>query len=306
MNIITVTLNPAYDVHYYLDRFVPFTENYARSVFTQAGGKGLNVSRALKRNGIDSLAYIFAGRENSENFIRDVRQSAIQAKYTLLDGRIRENITLHGDGAPETRISLDSFCVHEKELDKLEDELLAYCGADTVVVFSGRVPKGISERRLLQFLIKLRKGGLKLCVDSNSLTFKQLIQISPWLIKPNEQELSSFANAGSDAEMLAIAGSLVEKGIENVIITLGARGAVYANREFSCRVRTPAIKALSTIGAGDSVIAGFIAAYAGGDPPRTAIKTAAAFGTAACMTKGTAPPEADDIKKIYPLIELLE
>jgi len=92
-----------------------------------------------------------------------------------------------------TRISLDEFRINDDIITALEGELLEICGQDTIIVSAGRVPKGVPQERILDFSYRLKKKGAKLAIDSNSFVFEQLAQIRPWLIKPNEQEISAFA-----------------------------------------------------------------------------------------------------------------
>lgn len=308
MKIITITLNPAFDIHYEIEDFRLYKENYVSSILISAGGKGINVSRALQKNNIDNMAYIILGRDNAPDFVSRLEKEELNFKAIYCDGRIRENITIHSSDGRETRISQDNFHLSPDILDKLLEELKKSIDQNTILVFAGRIPKGLSKGRVIGFLQELRKGACLLVVDSNSFSMEELLRIRPWLIKPNEQEIESLigerVNTLEQAKRAAV--KIHDMGIDNVIISMGKEGAVMASAEWSGGVRAPSISPVSTIGAGDSMIAGFIGAYSQGLDRKECLKNAVAFGTAACLTEGTAPPRYNDIQKIRDKVIELE
>ena len=105
--IYTITLNPAFDLHYEMDEFVPFSENYVKKAKKSPGGKGINVSKALSVMGVSNKAYVVLGKENGDEFLNGLKDIDIEPFYE--EGRIRENITIHPEKGKETRISLDNF-----------------------------------------------------------------------------------------------------------------------------------------------------------------------------------------------------
>lgn len=300
--IITITLNPAFDLHYGLDRFEAEKENYVNTVICDAGGKGINISRALKFNGVENTAYVILGKENAAQFEQNMQTDGVNYIPVYTEGRIRENITLHPSGAKETRISLDNFSINSDILNELYAKLEKDLDEDTLVSFSGRIPKGVSKDEVIVFLKNIIAKGAKVAVDSNSLTPDDLIRIHPWFIKPNEQEIAAFLGReiNDSREAASVAAELVARGLsEEVMISLGKHGSVWSDGKQSAIVSVPAITVLSTIGAGDSTVAGYIAATAKGDEPIEALRLACSFGTAACITEGTRPPMPDDVNKIF-------
>lgn len=307
MKIITITLNPAFDVHYKMKNFQLHRENYVDTMSVFAGGKGINVSRALRSNGMDSTAFIAFGRENSDRFITMLDANGVRWGGVFCDGRIRENVTIHTVGGEETRISLDDFSLSEPMLNQLYSEMKGVVCKDTIVAFSGRIPRGLSKESVLGFLGNLRATGAKLCVDCNSFSFPDLLELKPFLVKPNEQEATKFCGApvGSMEEAVAAAKKIRESGLENVVISMGKDGAAFAGDGMSCVAKVPKITPLSTIGAGDSTVAGFIAAYAEGKNIEQCLINAVSFGTAACLTEGTLPPLPADVMHIKTLTRLV-
>ena len=300
MKIVTLTLNPAFDIHCHTPSFQPFHENLARITANDAGGKGINISRALTNTGVENTALVVLGEENADGFRRCLAADGMQYCEITVGGRIRENITLHTDNAPETRISFAGFTVDDGLLEQVEkalDALIDDCGILTV---TGRNPSGLSMDALKRMLIRFRDRGVKLIVDSRSFSLQDLLDVRPWLIKPNEEEIGMYTDITvkdlNDAK--SAADELRGKGIENVMISLGAQGAMLSTSEGAYIANAPEVKVLSTIGAGDSSIGGFCAAAKAGLPYSEMLRYAVAYGSAACMTEGTRPPEAESVKTL--------
>lgn len=297
MNIITLTLNPAFDTHCYIEDFKPYFENLAKVTSYDACGKGVNISRTLNVGGVENTALLLLGEDNADAFKKRLLDDGINFSEITVKGKIRENITVHTNGKNETRISFEGFeCTGEILYDV--EKMLGESLSDTVVTFTGRAALGISTEELKSFLLNLKAKGARLVIDSRSFnTASDLTAVKPWLIKPNEEEISMYTDIKvSDAESaLKAAKEIHEKGIENVMISLGASGAVLYCDEGGFHCSAPKIDAVSTIGAGDSSIAGFIAATKLGLSKKDALKYAVCYGSAACLTEGTRPPRREDI-----------
>ena len=231
MRIYTITLNPAYDIHAELEHFLSYHENLARVTSRDAGGKGVNISRALKNAGVENTAVVVVGRDNSADFLAELSAASLDSVIFETEGRIRENITLHSADAPETRISFSGFALDESILQKISDTITA--DGDTVITFTGRVPNGISIEAVKSFLLSLKKGGAKIVIDSRSFTLSDIFEVSPYLIKPNEEEIAEFLGEkiGTIEKAAAAALKIHKEGVENVMISLGGLGAVLACRE---------------------------------------------------------------------------
>lgn len=300
MKIITVTLSPAIDIHCHADSFCAKKENFAKITSRDAGGKGVNISRALISYGIDNSAIVAVGEENSEGFLGSLKADGINCTAVIAKGSIRENITIHPSGAKETRLSFDGFCGDRKLLDEVEDCVNEIYESSDIVAIAGSIPLGIKIDEIKSFVQRLKAKGLLFVIDSRSFSPADIIECAPFLIKPNEEEIAAYI--GKEAKCLdqaaEAARSIHQKGINNVMISLGARGAVLACDNGVFFAQAPKIEALSTIGAGDSSIAGFLTAYTAGASSEDCLKTAVAFGSAACLTEGTKPPKKQDIDSL--------
>lgn len=304
MKIYTLTLNPAYDVHATADKLSLGHENLADINSRQAGGKGVNVSRALQSHGIQNTAVVVLGKENAGDFTRELGAIGLDCLYFEQEGRIRENLTVHCTNGPETRISFRGFSVDESLLDEITEKLVV--DEDTVITFTGSVPAGISHDSVLNFLRNLSEKGAKLVLDSKSLTLEDIFTLKPWLIKPNQEEISAYFNCWVESVEQALEKSSIfaQNGVTNVMISLGEQGAMLLSGGKTYLATPPAIEAVSTIGAGDSAIAGFIAAALAGHTPGGCLQTAVTYGTAACLTEGTLPPLPQDTAAIFPNVAL--
>lgn len=300
MKIVTLTLNPAFDIHCHTPNFQPFHENLAHITAIDAGGKGINISRALTNMGVENTALVVLGEENADSFRRSLTADNIQFCEISVGGRIRENITLHTENTPETRISFAGFTVDDTLLKAVEQRLNELIDGNAILTVTGRNLEGLSMDALKDMLIRFRKKGVKLIVDSRSFSLQDLLDVRPWLIKPNEEEIGMYTDmAVKDLHgAKAATDELRGKGIENVMISLGSQGAILCCAEGSYVANAPRIKVLSTIGAGDSSIGGFCAAAKAGQHFSEMLRYAVAYGSAACMTEGTRPPEAASVEAL--------
>ena len=305
MKIITLTLNPAFDLHCFVKNFEPYHENLADISSLEAGGKGVNISRALGSLGVENKALVVLGKENGDAFRQALAKNGTDSIFIELEGRIRENITLHTENSPETRISFRGFSADASLLHRVEASLSGNVDSDTVVTFTGSLPDGVSVEDAKNMLKGLKAEGTKIVIDSRSFKLDDIKELYPWLIKPNEEEIQMYSRVKvTDLESAAIAAAELQKSCaENVIISLGDKGAVLACKEGSFTSTAPKIKALSTVGAGDSMIAGFIAATQTHRPPLDTLKFAVSCGSAACLTEGTTPPDKNTVTSLMHQLE---
>lgn len=306
MKIVTLTLSPAFDIHADTDTLAVNRENIAKITDYNAGGKGVNISRALLAYGVESTAIVVLPEENGESFAESLRRKNINFCSIITKGRIRENITVHTSDGGETRLSFEGAAAPADIMNKISvitDEL---CDADTVLTLTGRIPAGVSLVAVKEYVKKLSERGVRVVIDSKSFSLADLIEARPFLIKPNEEEISLYTKTNADTFDGAIiaAKELCEKGIENVMISLGEKGAVLVSGGNAYVVPAPSVHAVSTIGAGDSSIAGFLAAMRRGASLGDSLKLAVAFGSAACLTEGTRPPRKEDITEIFKSLNL--
>lgn len=296
--IFTLTLCPAFDVHLSLDEFLPERENLAALGAEDAGGKGVNISRALYSMGMASVAVIALGEASAERYLGALGLEGEMLRTLRVPGRIRENITLHPARGRETRVSLPGFSAPPSFLSQVAS-CLSDLKAGDVLTVTGRNPEGVCMEEMKQMLREEMARGVRLVIDSRSFSLSDLCDLRPRLIKPNEEEIAAYT--GREVRTLADAASEAEAlrraGIENVMISLGALGSVLACPTGVYTCAAPRLSPVSTVGAGDSSIAGFLYAEGQGLPAPQCLRHAVAFGSAACLTEGTEPPARKDIER---------
>ena len=304
MKIYTLTLNPAYDIHAFAENFAPYHENLATVQSREAGGKGVNISRALNASGVPNTAVIVLGRENCGDFKQALQEASMDCILFEKEGRIRENLTLHCANTPETRISFAGFSVDDGILTQIQQVITV--DKDTIVTYTGRTPKGMTKEMVTSFLKTLRQQGAKIVLDSKSFSLEDIYEIQPWLIKPNQEEISEYfsCDVKTISQAQEKAREFARHGIANAMISLGEQGALLIADGEAYVAKPPVISAVSTIGAGDSSIAGFLAAAHQGKSAAECLKMAVSFGTAACLTAGTLPPKPEDVRRIFDGVEM--
>lgn len=301
MKVYTITLNPVYDIFYRVPSLKLNEENQASSIQLYTGGKGVNVSRALISGGHDNTsAYLLLGQENCQPFIEGLVRDQIHTRLFYTDGRMRENITLIDEAGNETRIVMNNFSANPDTLSYVLSALKKEVTPDDIIACCGRFPAGIPIEDTVEFIEGLKEITNKVVLDTKSIGLSDLLEIAPWFIKPNQKEIEALIGYPcNDAETaLMAAEELYLKGVSNVFITLGDRGAVYCGELGKCFVGIPSIVPLSTVGAGDSTVAGFIAGYMESPTMKNCAATACAYGTACCLEPGTNPPTPENIAAI--------
>ena len=294
MKIITLTLNPAYDVHCHVGELTVGKESLLTPVSRDAGGKGINIARALKVLGISSENIVVLGEASSVDFISLLEREGLNSRTVAVEGRIRENITVTEDSGRETRLSFPGFLADDELLYRVGEIVYPTVDFDTVVTFSGRLPEGITHGAMMDFLLGFKERGAKLVLDSHALSREDICLLGPWLVKPNLEEAPRYL--GKDIENGAL--RLSEEGVENVVVSLGGDGAILASGGKLYRVRAPKIEPLSTVGAGDSSLAGFICAAACELSKENLLRFAVAMGSAACLAPGTSAPSREDFERL--------
>lgn len=308
MNIYTLTLNPAFDVHAHAEAFALHRESVAAVLSRDAGGKGVNISRALAALGVESEAFVVLGKENGKEFSEMLLCDGVKHTPFAVEGRIRENITLHVPGEKETRLSFRGFSASDSVLDEIEKALLDRITPGDAVTFTGSVPDGITHARVMTFLSRIKARGAQLVLDSKSLSREDVLSLRPALIKPNEEEVFAYIGKTPDTLEGCAAGAreLSLSGIASVMVSFGGEGAILGASGHLFYARPPKITPLSTVGAGDASIAGFLYAAMHDEGADACLRYAVALGTAACLTTGTRPPERETFERILSQVEVRE
>ena len=300
--ITTVTLNPAIDATWFLDTFDEEEINRLKGKKIDAGGKGINISRFLTMMECPTLAMGFCGGPNGSLLLSLLEDAHVKAKLTPVAGETRQNVTIFVEqGSKTIKINEAGPQITPEECNAFEAMLLEQAKQGGFVVLAGKNPPGVDGQTTIDLLLKAKQAGAKIVVDSESLTLEEVIDLGPTLIKPNELEFAKMVGRPLDTQesLVQAAREVVANGVEYVVISMGGDGLLGISATEAYKVDVPKIQVRSTVGAGDSVVAGTLMALSQGKSFREAICTGAAFGSAMASTDGTEIPPRALVEEIF-------
>lgn len=295
---ITITLNTALDLVYEVSHLQLGAHQVGRQVRRLAAGKGVNVARALARLNVPALATGFVGRDAADYFRDQLRAADIASRFVPVAGRTRENVTLLDPvSQTETHVRDQGFTVTADDLSHLQQLLVNHCHTDTPLLFCGSLPPGMDAAALRRLVATCIAGGARVAVDSGGATLRALRDAGLWLIKPNRDELAELVGADirDDDDLLQQARTLTPHYAE-VLISCGGAGALIAvgDTVHRARLTQPLEHVQSTVGCGDTLTAGYVAARLAGSPPPEALRHAVAAASAAA--ESSTPGEFDGVR----------
>ena len=299
--IYTVTLNPAVDYVVRLASLQEGATNRAVSAEIQFGGKGINVSRVLVALGCETTVLGFVAGFTGEALTAHLREAGIHSRLIALpNGHTRINIKLknQSNGVEETEINAPGPEISRACLEALLAEMDALSAEDTLVL-AGSVPPGLPADIYRTILERLAGRGIRSVVDAEGDRLTSVLPYHPFLIKPNRAELEGIAGRPlpTEEDLQTAAKALQTAGAENVLVSLGADGALLLDADgVFHREKAFPVPVVNTVGAGDSMVAGFLAGIEKGYD--YALKLALACGSATAACEGLATAEA--ISRLMP------
>ena len=303
--IVTLTPNPS------LDRTVTLAAplergavQRAESVISQAGGKGVNISRASVSAGIPSIAVLPAPKDDP--FVLELLAAGIDCRPVPNAGGPRVNITITEPDGTTTKLNSPGPAVTEEVLIGLTESLRRRAASADWIVLAGSLPPGAPVEWYADLVAALRDSSARLAVDTSDAPLRALVErlpgSAPHLMKPNGEELASFTGGDpdlleSDPEAAAKAAlTLVEQGVDTVLATLGPHGAVLVTRDGAWHATPPPTTVVSTVGAGDSSLFGYLLGDIRRRTPAQSLALAVAYGSAAAGLPGTTIPHPSQVK----------
>lgn len=291
--IITVTLNPAIDETVTLNQLTPGSVNRASEIHRQAGGKGVNVSAMLGGYGIPNIATGFLGAENPGLFENLFAARSVKDEFIRIPGETRTGIKILARATHETTdINFPGLSPTPAHLATLKEKLLSLARPETWFVLGGRLPDSVPTEFYENLLQTLKQTGANIAVDTSGEALRLAISCGVHAIKPNHHELAEIL--GYDlpdlASQTAAAIRLQRENVPHVIVSLGANGALFISPDGACIASAPPVKVVSTVGAGDSLLAGYLAGLAAGLPAHQRAKLATVFSWHALENLHRLPP----------------
>lgn len=300
--IYTVTLNPALDLCAPAARDSGGAARYGQGSFT-AGGKGINVSRLLTSLGVGNRALGFLGGFTGREVERQLAAQGCETDFLPLPaGCTRINLKLRGEDGGVAELNGDGPEIPLALLEKLLEKCAALGRGDGLVL-AGSVPASLPKDVYARMLKQIEGRGVLTVVDAAGEALKASLPHRPFLIKPNLQELEELfqEEITTAAQAAGYAGRLRDMGAQNVVVSMGEKGALLADstgRRLFCRSARG--EAVSAVGAGDSLVAGFLYGWGLHGTGEGALRWGVAAGCATAFTEGVA--QGDMVKRLYPLV----
>lgn len=313
--IVTLTANPA------LDRTITLLAPLQRgevqaagSVREDAGGKGVNVARAIAAAGQPALAVLPLAEHDP--YAVPLQASGVAARRVPVHGAVRANLTIVDPAGETTKLNLSGSPMTDQDARALVAAVVDACAGARWLVLAGSLPPGAADDFYVRVVESVRAahGGAapRVAVDTSGPALRAVIDAGlADLVKPNDEELAELAgaalpepagdapdeaaHAAADAAVLAVARELVPGRARAALVTLGSRGALLITAEGAWAARAPRIRLASTVGAGDSSLAGYLLAESAGADEPERLRTAIRYGAAAASLPGTQPPAPHDL-----------
>lgn len=301
--VTTVTLNPAIDQTLEVDLFAVDHVNRVSSARSNAGGKGVNVASCLADWGVSVYASGLLGNDNSELFSKLFKQKKIIDGFVRFNGETRTNIKILNKQSGETTdLNMSGQNISEANLDELLKRL-SELENGSILVLSGSLPTGCPDDFYTHLMQELAYKNLRIIVDTSGPALTSILTSNappPFMIKPNLHELQTFV--GEDlketSDIMNAAQKLNHSGIENVIVSLGADGSLFVSHEGVLHARPPKIASNSSVGAGDAMVAGLVAAVLDGLDLEATAKLATAFAVGKLGLHGPNLPSRETINSL--------
>lgn len=303
--IYTVTFNPALDYSVRVANIKFGETNRTSSENILAGGKGINVSAVLKNLGIESTALGFVAGFTGDEIERRVKNSGCKCDFIHLEnGMSRINIKIKADDETEingkgANISAEKLNMFLEQIDRLK--------ANDILVLAGSIPKSLPNTIYKNIMIRLENKRIMVIVDASEDLLFNVLENRPFLIKPNNYELGEMfdteINSSDTEEVIHYAKILKKKGAENVLVSLAGDGAVLVSNDNSVYISdAPQGEVINSVGAGDSMVAGFIAGWTENYNYEHAFKMGISAGSASAFSKYLADKE--DVLEIYSKLDI--
>ena len=290
--ITTVTVNPAIDRTITLSHFEYGAVNRASSVREDIGGKGINVAKVLNGLGAGVHAIGFLGEDNAEQAVGLLQDENLETEFVFVPGKTRTNIKIIETATRNTtEINEAGFLIDAVQIETLKKLVRNYAQRSEFLVFSGSVPPGAGSvlyRDLLQSISDRR--GLKTALDAENDLLLSGLEAKPFVIKPNLYELESALNRKlkNTEEIIEAARSLIRQfHIGMVLVSLGGEGSILVTGKRAMSAKALKVDVKGTVGAGDSMLAGYLYGLSEGYELKEALAWATVCGTLAVSKEGT-------------------
>ncbi len=299
--LLTVTLNANVDSTYRVDGLEVGRVNRPSEAHVGAGGKGINVARVYRTLGGDPLAIGLLGGHSGAFIARSLAAEGIRGRFVRVGGESRTCIALIDSiSGEQTEINASGPLVVERDLTRLTALLKRHSAGCRVIALCGSLPPGVDAGYYGELIGIARKLGVRVALDASGEALRQGSAARPWMIKPNIHELGQLTGeeTQSEAEVVESARRLLGNGTEVVAVTCGEAECVLVTREGTWVARPPYVTVVSTVGSGDSFLAGLLFGWLRGRTPGESLQLAMGAGAANAARYGAGFCAEDEISSL--------
>lgn len=300
-SILTITLNPAIDKSSSIESLIHEKKLKCSTPKFEPGGGGINVSRAIKKLGGASRSFYLAGGYTGKFFSEMLEKEGINAKLVEIKNHTRENLIIYDRSTGlQYRFGMPGPLIYETEWQKLLSEIESIIDIEFIVA-SGSISEGIPEDIFARIAHIAKRKKIKCIVDTSGNALSMAVKENLFLIKPNIGELNTLTQQNITVENIAsIADDLtIKNNCENIVVSMGAEGAFLIGKNEKQKFTPPSVERKSTVGAGDSMVAGIVLSLSKGNKITDAVRYGVACGTAATMNPGTELCHLEDVENLY-------
>ena len=310
--IVTVTMNAAIDRTLTVPNFQRGQRHRASQGLTLAGGKGINIARALKRFGVPVVATGLAGGNTGTRIVEELTGEAILNDFVRIDDESRTSTAIVDPTANSyTEVNEWGPHVQPEELEMLLEKLAYLSRGADYVVFAGSLPRGVDDSFYAEAVRELNRRGARTVLDSEGEPLRLGVQAEPLLVSPNEREAESLVGQEfhDDEDFIAGLEMIAELGARNVLIT--RESGCWALLRFDrvttrYRALAPRVDPVSAVGSGDVLLAGFVAALLDGRTEEEALRSAVAAGAASTLEVGAGRFEPREAGRLVGGVEVAQ
>lgn len=291
--IITVTMNPAIDKTVEIDALVPGGLNRIQKVEYDAGEKGINVFKTIRELGGKSIATGFLGGNAGQTIKNVLDELGIKNDFVWSEGETRTNTKVFEQSGAVTELNEPGPVITAEQTAELMRKLEGYADENALFILAGSIPNGVDKDIYAQIIRLAHKKGAKVLMDADGELFRKSLPAGPDIIKPNRVELEEYVGVDyrvSDKELLGFARKFLEQGIETVAVSMGKSGAMIVREGYEVRCPALNVKAHSTVGAGDAMVAALAYSWDNKLDNEETVRFCMAASAGAVTTIGTKPP----------------
>ncbi|WP_373228793.1 1-phosphofructokinase [Cohnella sp.] len=305
--VITVTLNPALDKTVTVEQFEYGGLNRIKEQRTDAGGKGINVAKVLRHFEVNVNALGFAAGYQGKIIKDKLEELGIRSTLLEVPGETRVNLKMVDESTRRTtELNEPGFMVNEALLEQFKNAFRSHAAEASIIVLGGSIPPGTPSNYYRTLIENAKEQGIRTILDADGEALAHGIEAIPFAIKPNIHELEALLEDKFDSteRLIAASRTLIDRGIEYVLVSMGAEGSLLVSKHEAVKASPFPITPISTVGAGDSMVAAMVYSFLDGKSIEDTARWTSAAGTITASKPGTQVCTLQEVQQSIHLVTL--